>query len=137
MGYDRSYGSENESFTVDDLQRVRVLVERAGNGAGLSQSNAEDLVAAVNEVAVNAVLYAGGGGSITIAQSPDGVSVEISDDGPGLPAGVTPQLPPPRALGGRGLWIARRLCKRFTISSSPRGVTVRMFMPIRFVEACA
>jgi anti-sigma regulatory factor (Ser/Thr protein kinase) len=137
MGYDRSYGSENECFTVDDLQRLRALVERAGTRAGLSEPNAEDLVTAVNEVAVNAVLYAGGGGWITIAQSPEGVSVEISDDGPGLPAGVAPHLPPPRALGGRGLWMARRLCKRFTISSSPRGVTVRMFMPIRFAEACA
>jgi len=95
----------------------------------------EDLVAAVNEIVVNAVVHAGGHGSITIAQSPDGIRVEVRDDGPGLPAGVVPSRPGPDSPGGRGLWLARRLSRRFMVSSSARGVTVRMFVPIGAARA--
>ncbi len=127
-------GSVREHFTIDDLARVRRLVQAEASRAGLGPADADSLVVAVNEIAVNAVLYAGGGGSVQVEQLPDGIVVEIRDEGPGLPTGMTdaePQdaRPPVEAVGGRGLWMARRLCGKLSISSNPRGVVVRMFMP--------
>jgi anti-sigma regulatory factor (Ser/Thr protein kinase) len=136
MSSDRSFGTDSETFTVDDLPRVRGLVARAGRRVGLASPQADDLVAAVNEVAINAVLYAGGKGSITVAQTPEGVAVEISDEGPGLPPDMSAGEPPaPNATGGRGLWLARYWCRRLTLCSSHRGLTVRMFMPIGIAAA--
>jgi anti-sigma regulatory factor (Ser/Thr protein kinase) len=116
----------SEEFTINDLRRVRTLVARAAQWIGLTVKALDDLVVAVNEIAINALLYAGGRARITVAACPDGMSVEISDSGPGLPSGLREERPPTDALGGRGLWLARRLCPQMTISSSPRGVTVRM-----------
>jgi serine/threonine-protein kinase RsbW len=135
MRSDSSYGSEREDFTVNDLQRVRALVEQAGQRTGLSDPKTGDLVTAVNEIVINAVSYAGGNGSITIAQTPDGVCVKVQDSGPGLPSDLEPTLPAPESTGGRGLWLAKRLCRRLSIVSSSRGVTVWLFMPVGIVAA--
>jgi anti-sigma regulatory factor (Ser/Thr protein kinase) len=128
MVSDRTPVRVSEQFTVDDLPRVRALVEQAAAAAGVSSARADELVAAVNEMAVNAVLYAGGSGRITAVRTDGGVQIEISDQGPGLPPGV-PRVdrPPPDAFGGRGLWMAHRLFPDLTIASSPLGVTVTMF----------
>jgi anti-sigma regulatory factor (Ser/Thr protein kinase) len=135
MRSDSNYGSECEEFTIGDLQRVRRLVAGAGRRAGVDPLATEDLVFAVNEIVINAVVYAGGHGSITVAQSPDGVRVEVRDEGPGLPADVVGDRPAPSSPSGRGLWLARGLTRRFTLSSSARGVTVRMFMPVGIADA--
>jgi len=118
-----------ESFTQDDLARVRRLVYHAACAAGLGSAIVDNLVVAVNEVAINAVRYAGGHGFLRVERAPEGLLVEIRDEGPGLPADLSDERPAPDALGGRGLWMARRLCGQLDIDSSPRGVTVRMFMP--------
>jgi serine/threonine-protein kinase RsbW len=128
MVSDRTPVRVSEQFTVNDLPRVRALVEQAAVSAGVSGARCGELVAAVNEVAVNAVLYAGGSGRVTAISTDDGVRIEVSDQGPGLPLGI-PRVdrPPPDAFGGRGLWMALRLFPDLTISSSPLGVTVTMF----------
>lgn len=128
MVSDRTPVRVSEKFTVDDLPRVRTLVGEAAAAAGVSPARSDELVAAVNEMAVNAVLYAGGGGRVTATRTDDGVQVEVSDQGPGLPSGLPrADRPPPDAFGGRGLWMAQRLFPNLTIASSPRGVTVTMF----------
>ena len=129
MGSDRCYGTVCEDFTIHELARIRELVGSAGQRAGFRPARTDKLVAAVHEVAANAVLYAGKGRA-TIAQSPDGVYVEIDDSGPGLPADLPRGLPAPNALGGRGLWLARHLCRQLVVSSSPSGVNVRLFVPV-------
>jgi serine/threonine-protein kinase RsbW len=115
-----------EEFSVHDLSRVRRLVTRAGRLVGLTVAAIDNLVTAVNEIAVNAVKYAGGRGRLTIRTGPETVSVEVSDQGPGLPDGIVDRLPDPGAIGGRGLWMAKRMCSRMTIDSSRSGVTVRL-----------
>jgi serine/threonine-protein kinase RsbW len=115
-----------EDFTITELHRIRTLVHRAAAVIGLTGAVIENLVAAVNEIAVNAIRYAGGRGRITIRSCPKGVAVDIADNGPGLPADLSGDLPAPNAVGGRGLWMARRLCAYMDISSSPRGVTISL-----------
>jgi serine/threonine-protein kinase RsbW len=122
-------GTTIDRFTIDDLQRVRAAVANAAHHAGLTDTSSDDLVTAVNEVAVNAVAHAGGHGSLRVAPSAVGVLVEVHDDGPGMPAKLDLQRPSPEAIGGRGLWLARMLCHQVTIASDPSGVTVRLFMP--------
>ena len=122
----RSVSSE---FTADGLRRIRDLVEQTAHVAGVSAANVHCLVIAVSELAANAVRHGGGSGRILIEQTDDGVRVEVSDRGPGLPDGLSPELPPPDAVSGRGLWMVRSLCRDLHISSTARGVTVRLFMP--------
>jgi anti-sigma regulatory factor (Ser/Thr protein kinase) len=122
-------GTTIDRFTIDDLQRVRSVVANAAHDAGLTDTRSENLVTAVNEVAVNAVEHAGGHGSLSVVPSAMGVVVEVHDDGPGLPPRLNTALPGPEATGGRGIWLASMLCRQITIASDPSGVTVRLFMP--------
>ncbi len=134
MDDDPQVATVSLEFTVDDLRRVRDLVERAAMATGLTGAETDNLVIAVNEIAANAIVYAGGSGVITVGQGTRGLLVEIADTGPGLPpspAVADEERPSADAVGGRGLWLARKLCPDLTLSSSPAGLTVRMFMPRR------
>jgi anti-sigma regulatory factor (Ser/Thr protein kinase) len=66
---------------------------------------------------------------VTVQPSPVGVWVEVRDSGPGVPRDVPAERPEPHAEGGRGLWMARKLCQHLTITNGPAGATVRLFMP--------
>jgi serine/threonine-protein kinase RsbW len=117
-----------EDFTLPDLRRIRSLVEETGLLAGLDEQRVTELVAVVNELAVNAILYAGGGGSLTMTRTPGGLAVEISDRGPGLPATATGlERPPPNVPGGRGLWLARQMFPDLVLASSAAGLSVSLY----------
>jgi anti-sigma regulatory factor (Ser/Thr protein kinase) len=118
-----------QRFDRGDLQRIRRLVERAGRRLGLSPTRTDDLVLVVNEIATNAIRHGGGRGTLTMVSRSDGVSVEVRDCGPGLPRHTRDELPAETSIGGRGLWIVRRLCRCLSIASSEHGVAVRFFMP--------
>ena len=118
-----------QRFARGDLGRIRRLVERAGPRLGLSPTRTDDLVLVVNEIATNAIRHGGGSGTLTMVSQSDGVSVEVRDCGPGLPAYGSDELPTATSIGGRGLWIVRRRCRCLSIASSERGVAVRFFMP--------
>jgi anti-sigma regulatory factor (Ser/Thr protein kinase) len=113
-------------FGQADLPAVRAMVATAGTVADIESDDLDKLVLAVGEIAANAVVHGGGTGVITVERRPAGLRVEISDDGPGLPAGLVIDRPPPAALGGRGLWLAHLLCTNITVTSSTGGVTVTM-----------
>jgi anti-sigma regulatory factor (Ser/Thr protein kinase) len=118
--------SIEEDFTIDSLHRVRSLVEAAAGRIGLTGADLDALVTAVNEIAINAVLHAGGRGRLRIQPSPGGITVEISDTGPGLPdTAARPGPPPADATSGRGLWLARLLCPSMAVTDTGRGLTVR------------
>ncbi|MEV0561800.1 ATP-binding protein [Dactylosporangium sp. NPDC050588] len=121
--------SVTREFTGDGLRRVRDLVEQTARLAGVSASNVHKLVIAVSELAANAIRHGGGSGRIVIEQTDEGVRVEVSDHGPGLPEFVPQELPAPEEINGRGLWMVRNLCRDLHITSTARGVTVRLFMP--------
>jgi anti-sigma regulatory factor (Ser/Thr protein kinase) len=116
-------------FARDDLHRLRRLARRAGHSVGLSPTRTDDLVLAVSEIATNAIRHGGGSGMLTMTPRADGVSVEVCDCGPGLPALAPDELPAPTSIGGRGLGIVRRVCRGLSIASSEHGVAVRFFVP--------
>jgi anti-sigma regulatory factor (Ser/Thr protein kinase) len=118
--------SVTATFTRDTIGQVCTLVRAECVRADIAPRNVEDLLIAVSEIATNAIRYAGGGGSLTLRRVARGVLVEVRDDGPGLPASLVIGRPSPDAPDGRGLWLARLLCKDFDVVSTSRGVTVRM-----------
>jgi anti-sigma regulatory factor (Ser/Thr protein kinase) len=118
------------TFTRSSIGRICTLVRVACVDAGVAPRDAEDLLIAVSEIAINAISYGGGHGAIAVHRVAGGVVIEIHDDGPGLPANFALDQPPPGGVDElHGLWLARLMCREFDITSSPRGVNVRMFTP--------
>lgn len=115
-------------FRRSDLGPVRRLVAVAAAQAGLFGTRLQSFVLAVNEITTNAVLHGGGLGRLRLWRAGQTLVCEISDAGPGLPDGqIAPDIPPPpEATNGRGLWLTRVLCDRFSLSSNRYGTTVRV-----------
>ncbi len=126
MDDDRTAEAVSEEFTVADLHRIRVLVTRAAELVGLAVTAIDNLVMAVNEIAVNVIVHGGGHGHVRINAFSRGITVEITDAGPGLPAEPNNVRPEVGATGGRGLWLARRMCPTITFISTRQGLTVRL-----------
>ncbi|MGW0905452.1 ATP-binding protein [Streptomyces sp. NPDC002853] len=117
-------------FTIADLARLRFLVNRRAEDAGLCDPRLSDFVLAVHEVAGNAVVHGGGKGRIHLAHTAEGLRCVIGDSGPGLPRAepcVAAALPDGyEAESGRGLWLAQALVDQFDISVCAAGTTVTL-----------
>jgi anti-sigma regulatory factor (Ser/Thr protein kinase) len=90
-------------------------------------------VLAVNEVITNAVLHAGGHGRATLRLIGGWAWCTVSDSGPGLPAKylTMPATPEAFEVGGRGVWLAHRLCDEVTVATGPIGTTIGLGMALR------
>jgi serine/threonine-protein kinase RsbW len=123
-------GDDAVRFAVDlaHIATVRHAVTEFAAWHGLRDRQRADFVLAVNELVTNAVQHGGGGGDVRLWRATDAVWCEVNDRGPGLPEDRRDgyPLPPAHAPGGRGLWLVHRLCDQVTISTSPRGTTVRV-----------
>jgi anti-sigma regulatory factor (Ser/Thr protein kinase) len=114
-------------LTLDSLTAIRSVVEGAARDAGLNGERAIGFALAIDEAMTNAIRYAGGG-TVSITAVPGAyVAIDVRDQGPGIPDGVTADLPGPGAVRGRGLWLMRSLCDRFDIDTGPDGTSVRLF----------
>jgi anti-sigma regulatory factor (Ser/Thr protein kinase) len=119
-----------QRLTATDLDRVRQLVTRITSLAGLDPDRVARLTLAVNEIATNAIQHGGGEAGVTIHVEDAKVVIEVQDDGPGIPAGVTASLPEPEATHGRGLWLANQLCDEVHLRTGGRGTLVRLVMAL-------
>lgn len=118
-------------ITVEDLPVLRAIVSRAARAAGLDEDRAGQFTLAVNEAATNAIRYATGWAEVTSRTDAGWLSVEVSDDGPGLPtAGHAAGRPPPTATHGRGFWLMDELCDRVEVDSGPSGTRVRLSVSV-------
>jgi anti-sigma regulatory factor (Ser/Thr protein kinase) len=121
----------DEAITVGSLGQLRRRVLRLARQAGLAPERAEGFAIAVNETATNVIRHAGGAGELAVVQDDERCLIaEISDNGPGMPLGVTPRLPAPEATSGRGLWLTETLADRVVVDTSQRGTTVRLEMDL-------
>ncbi len=91
---------------------------------GLGRTEAVHLATAVSEVAGNQVRHAGGG-VVEMTPGAQGVTVEATDDGPGIPDVELALTDGYSTRGGLGLGLpgARRLVDEFEVSARPGGGT--------------
>jgi serine/threonine-protein kinase RsbW len=117
-------------FTAADLPRLRLRVGAAAAAAGLDENRCEELVLAVYELACNAILHGGGGGSLLLSRVDGSVRCQVSDDGPGFadtaPPGGIDTAPP-----GGGLWLARQLTDGIEIAGGAGGAVVTLMVQCR------
>jgi serine/threonine-protein kinase RsbW len=105
-------------FTGADLPRLRLRVGDAAAAAGLDEGRCEELVLAVYELACNAILHGGGGGSLLLSRVDDGVRCQIADEGPGFADAVEPLA---GAGAGGGLWLAGQVTDGIEIDGPSDG----------------
>ena len=113
-------------FAVADITDLRHDLRRHVAVAGLHDDDLDDFVAAVNELATNAVRHGGGQGSLRLTLDGDTLIAEVSDRGGGFGGELPVTAGPPAAdvPGGRGILLARLLTDTLMISDGPDGVTV-------------
>jgi anti-sigma regulatory factor (Ser/Thr protein kinase) len=106
---------------------VRQTVRHHAGRFGLTPAAAGDYVAAVHEIAANAVTHGGGTGTVRVWSDGDRLTTEIHDPGViDMPPNFD-RRPPATHADGRGLWLAHQLCDQVQIHSTPHtGTTTRL-----------
>jgi anti-sigma regulatory factor (Ser/Thr protein kinase) len=122
-------------FQHEDISVVRHAVQGLLTAAGFAGDRLQSFVLAVNEIITNAVLHAGGRGRVVLRPSGHSIWCTVTDSGPGIPPRYhhPPEVPEAFQVGGRGIWLAYRLCDEVTMATGPIGTTIglRMALPGR------
>ncbi|MGW1377413.1 ATP-binding protein [Streptomyces sp. NPDC002446] len=120
-------------FTARLLPQLRLLVEECAAREGLCEPRRGEFVLAVDEIAGNAVEHAGGSGQLVLRRVDDELECRISDAGPGFSEAVIPELLPglDGATKGRGLWLARLVADRFTVTAAAPGAGAVVTLAVR------
>jgi anti-sigma regulatory factor (Ser/Thr protein kinase) len=119
------------NFGLADLAKLRRLVTATAIDAGLEGDRAGELAVAVNEVATNAIVHGAPPATLGIWVREGEIVCEVSDAGAGVKDALAGQLPPPAdGRGGRGLWVARRLCDAVEIRNGD-GCSVSLHVTTR------
>jgi anti-sigma regulatory factor (Ser/Thr protein kinase) len=121
------------SFTLTELAEVRRRVAAAAERAGMGPAQIADLVTATSELAANSVMHGGGSGTLRLWREEERVLAEVEDRGRIEEPLVGRLQPDISQEGGRGLWLANRLCDLVQIRSGERGTTVRLHALARAV----
>lgn len=115
------------SFDRATISDVRRHIGRCATAVGLTAQRLDDFLIALGEILANAVVHGGGRGEVALRLDGGQVHCVVSDHGTGLPSGYTIGADPDvRALGGRGLWLAHRLCGQLSVRSSAAGTRVEL-----------
>lgn len=116
------------AFDAGALSALRALVTQTARAAGLGQARANDLVVAVEGLAVDSVHHGGGQGLLRIWHDERAVICEVSDGGE-IDDPLADRRPPASDQDGRrGLWRANQLCELVQVRSSGAGTVVRLHM---------
>ena len=117
---------EQLPFALADLGAVRRAIGAWAAGQALAEPQTEELVLAVDELAVNSVRHGGGGGTLRWWREGARLLCEVRDAGRIEQPLVGRLRPAAGAVGGRGLWLANQLCDLVQIRSSAQGTVVRL-----------
>jgi anti-sigma regulatory factor (Ser/Thr protein kinase) len=109
-----------------DLARIRQLVAHFGASAGLNNEQLDGAVLAANEMATNSLRHGGRHGTIQVWWTPDSFISEISDNGIIHEPLVGRLQPTASDTGGRGFWLANRLCDLVQLRVFDSGNVVRL-----------
>jgi anti-sigma regulatory factor (Ser/Thr protein kinase) len=117
---------ESFEFCVTDLAEVRRRVAAAAEDVGMHPDGVADLVIAASELAANSVMHGGGSGVLRLWREAGRALVEVEDRGRIEDPLVGRLRPSISQEGGRGLWLANKLCDLVQIRSGEAGTTVRL-----------
>ncbi|HET7418009.1 MAG TPA: sensor histidine kinase [Solirubrobacterales bacterium] len=115
-------------FGLRELAEVRRRVTAAAERAGLDAEGVADLVTATSELAANSVMHGGGEGILRLWWEDSRLLAEVEDRGRIEEPLVGRRRPDVQQEGGRGLWLANRLCDLVQIRSGERGTVVRLHL---------
>ena len=112
-------------FDQASLGTLRAELGRCAEVNGLAETDLSNFILAVNEIATNAIRYAGGHGRLSLWRCGPQLCCLVVDDGPGIPRRHLDQArrPTPGHIGGHGLWLARHICTSIQIDSDRRSGT--------------
>jgi anti-sigma regulatory factor (Ser/Thr protein kinase) len=110
----------------DDLRALRSETTKLALNAGCRADLAKDLVLAVDEAATNTVRHGTGRGRFAGWVDGRTLVCEIRDGGRITDPLVGLRPPTHREFGGRGLWIANRVCDLVQVRSTRDGTVVRL-----------
>jgi len=113
-------------FGREDYAAVRRAVQSAARAAGLTEVRATEVALAVHEIATNSVKHGGGQGSLRAWITGDALVFELRDGGVIADRLVGRTTPSTSAEGGRGVWLANRLCDLVQLRSGSDGTAVRL-----------
>jgi anti-sigma regulatory factor (Ser/Thr protein kinase) len=118
---------EEMAFAGDTLAQLRHAVATWAAAQGASDTDVEELVLAVDELAVNSVRHGGGGGgTLRRWREGDVLLCEVRDTGH-IAQPLTGRVrPAPDACSGRGVWLVNHLCDLVQIRSAHAGSVVRV-----------
>jgi anti-sigma regulatory factor (Ser/Thr protein kinase) len=118
-----AYRQEYSITTLADLRRL--VADYAGHH-NVPSAAVDDLVLAGSEIASNSCLYGGGSGQLHLWTDEQALHAEFSDAGHITDPLVGRWEPRADSTGGRGVYIANRLCDLVQLRSSAAGTTVRL-----------
>ncbi|GGS50572.1 hypothetical protein GCM10010156_06630 [Planobispora rosea] len=115
-------------FTRNQASAIRCAIAEQAARHGLKGVRRADFLLAVYESMTNALKHAGGRGLVRLWAGDGLLHCEITDRGPGIPGAAIDgdRMPPGHAIGGRGLWLIRRLSESADFTTGPEGTTVRI-----------
>ncbi|MGY6021647.1 ATP-binding protein [Streptomyces spinosirectus] len=117
-----------QRFTADCLALLRTLVESAAAKEGLDDMRLGEFILAVDEIASNAIEHAGGSGQLVLRRVDGALECLITDEGAGFTPDIPELAPDLDSADGRGLWLARLLTDRLTITAGAVGAAVTLIM---------
>jgi anti-sigma regulatory factor (Ser/Thr protein kinase) len=117
-----------ERLSVDGLsvRRARRFVQAWARRHGLSEPSAADFALAIHEVTVNSLQHGGGSAEVSIWREGGVMLCEVRDGGCFHQTMAGRRRPDAKSAGGRGLWMANRLCQLVQIRSDANGTAVRL-----------
>ncbi len=129
----------DRTFGGPDITVVRHEVQARLTAAGLTGDRLQGFVLAVNEVITNVVLHTGGQGRIVLRSIAGSIWCTVTDSGPGIPAHhrQPPEMPEAFEVGGRGIWLAYRLCDEVTMATGPIGTTIGLRVELHLTESAS
>ncbi|MFK4066351.1 ATP-binding protein [Streptomyces sp. NPDC029674] len=117
-------------LTLDDLPRLRMLIDRHADREGLPEPRRGDFIVAIDAVATDAIAHADGGGTLVLRRANGHLECRIHDSGPEFPVGVVPGSAAGTGehAAGSGLWLAGRITDRLTVCAGTVGAVVTLAM---------
>lgn len=116
--------------SADSLAELRRRLRSWGAATTLNDTDTDDIVIAVDEIATNALEHGDPPARVRAWSTADAVFIRVDDHGRnGIPQTAGYVRPPTSARRGRGIWMARHLADVLTTHNSPAGTTVALRFP--------